>query len=719
MRKHTIEISAPRHLKASQSEIVVSKNQPSSQPNMESMQHDRENSSKVMGQDARKSVSQFNLSDIPSLNLSFFDNESSDMIDLAKNLGANLSLDVRTPYSPSENQSLSSPKTPSTLLTTRNSYRRTTSSTVHPITNATTNNNNNNHPTKCIPNTLARHDSLSRTSKPSLEVQQQTKRNSSLRDQWTYHQAEKAKESTFSILVKEEIDRLAQSRIELNKACEELRHSRDVLANDIASSVQTQAGLVSQNNVEAEASEFKKALYTEIQSLMAERDALKADTQNLSKMRDEIIHETILLNTKNGELTKINNELSQRAIEHELQSNKHIPHSPSPSPSTELIYPMSMQRQSSEGSAMTSSSTTSREPPTGKHEAKIMRLKKKGSAMFGKLSIKSKADSAIYLYNSDYAQSSKSLLYDMSHANSSNQSLSVEGLMGNQRQKPKMSLESIFSGSGSVFGSGPHAFHLTSFLRPVKCNACNEKMWGRHEYRCQGCGYVCHTKCVNHVPQLCSASNTSLDLSNESDLELAKSSSLFGRSLTDRVEEEGRTVPLLVERCIQAVESRGMKYEGIYRKSGGAAQMRIIQVAFEQGVSIDLEDRNEFNDLAAITSILKQYFRELPDPLLTYDVYPLFIEAIAMKVDQTKVDKFISLMKQLPKANYDTLKLLMQHLNRIQQHSSDNLMTTKNLAMVFAPTLMRDKDASRDFLDMSYKNATMDFVIGNAFELFV
>jgi hypothetical protein len=68
--------------------------------------------------------------------------------------------------------------------------------------------------------------------------------------------------------------------------------------------------------------------------------------------------------------------------------------------------------------------------------------------------------------------------------------------------------------------------------------------------------------------------------------------------------------------------------EGIYRKSGGAAQMRSIQLSFEQGLDPDLTDDDEYNDICAVTSILKQYFRELPDPLVTYELYPEFIEAI-------------------------------------------------------------------------------------------
>jgi hypothetical protein len=38
--------------------------------------------------------------------------------------------------------------------------------------------------------------------------------------------------------------------------------------------------------------------------------------------------------------------------------------------------------------------------------------------------------------------------------------------------------------------------------------------------------------------------------------------------------------------------------------------------------------------------------------------------------------------------------------------------------MVFAPTLMRHNDASKDFLDMSYKNAAVEFILTNTSELF-
>lgn len=102
--------------------------------------------------------------------------------------------------------------------------------------------------------------------------------------------------------------------------------------------------------------------------------------------------------------------------------------------------------------------------------------------------------------------------------------------------------------------------------------------------------------------------------------------SIFGASLVDRVEFEGRRIPLLVEKCVEAVEKRGLDYEGIYRKSGGAAQTRSIQVAFDQGEKVDLCNEDEYNDICAVTSALKQYFRELPNPLLAFESYQELID---------------------------------------------------------------------------------------------
>jgi hypothetical protein len=86
---------------------------------------------------------------------------------------------------------------------------------------------------------------------------------------------------------------------------------------------------------------------------------------------------------------------------------------------------------------------------------------------------------------------------------------------------------------------------------------------------------------------------------------------------------ESAKIPIVVQKCIQEVEMRGMDYEGIYRKSGGSTQMRQIQDEFERGDDVQFSPDL---DICCVTSVLKQYFRNLPNPLITYELYDRFVE---------------------------------------------------------------------------------------------
>ncbi len=72
-----------------------------------------------------------------------------------------------------------------------------------------------------------------------------------------------------------------------------------------------------------------------------------------------------------------------------------------------------------------------------------------------------------------------------------------------------------------------------------------------------------------------------------------------------------------------------MEYEGIYRKTGGSSQSKQITQLFERGdyESFDLADVEVFNDISSVTSALKTYFRQLPDPLLTHELHESFVAA--------------------------------------------------------------------------------------------
>ena len=101
---------------------------------------------------------------------------------------------------------------------------------------------------------------------------------------------------------------------------------------------------------------------------------------------------------------------------------------------------------------------------------------------------------------------------------------------------------------------------------------------------------------------------------------------LFGSELSERADHERRQIPCVVTRCIEEVELRGMDVEGIYRKTGGNSQTKMIQEGFDKNSeTFDISDPDI--DITAVTSVLKQYFRKLPTPLLTYDIYDRVLEA--------------------------------------------------------------------------------------------
>lgn len=114
---------------------------------------------------------------------------------------------------------------------------------------------------------------------------------------------------------------------------------------------------------------------------------------------------------------------------------------------------------------------------------------------------------------------------------------------------------------------------------------------------------------------------------NNSSTNLAADAStvLFGSDLSARCEFEKQMIPGVVMRCISEVELRGMDVEGVYRKSGGSSQVNQVRSGFEAKADYDISDPDL--DIHSITSALKNYFRRLPVPLITFDVYDQFLEA--------------------------------------------------------------------------------------------
>lgn len=209
---------------------------------------------------------------------------------------------------------------------------------------------------------------------------------------------------------------------------------------------------------------------------------------------------------------------------------------------------------------------------------------------------------------------------------------------------------------------------------------------------------------------------------------------LFGSELQHRAEYEASDVPGIVMRCIQEVEIRGMEVEGIYRKSGGNSQIQQIKEGFERNNDFDISDPDL--DINAVTSTLKQYFRKLPTPLITYDVYDKLLNSAPPvmatngppqtnpnhNLDPEQREHRVQLMRQaigaLPGIHRACLEFLIFHLARVVEHDRLNLMTSLNVAVVFAPTVMRPESLAREMSESQAKNQAVQFLIENCQGIF-
>eukprot|EP01103_Thecamoeba_quadrilineata_P008118 TRINITY_DN178_c0_g1_i1.p1 TRINITY_DN178_c0_g1~~TRINITY_DN178_c0_g1_i1.p1 ORF type:complete len:1214 (-),score=312.38 TRINITY_DN178_c0_g1_i1:29-3670(-) len=202
---------------------------------------------------------------------------------------------------------------------------------------------------------------------------------------------------------------------------------------------------------------------------------------------------------------------------------------------------------------------------------------------------------------------------------------------------------------------------------------------------------------------------------------------LFGVDLVDYTSPKYTTSPTPLLKCLNHIEEQGL-VQGIYRIPGNHTfTLRLKQAIEEEEDSIDLQAAcwNEHSgDIHSVADIVKSYFNELPNPLLTFDLYSEFLRTVEQP-QPAQAAYLSSILNKLPLSHYHTLKSLCTHLNTIVQHKDQTNMDRSNLAMSFAPTLLkcRDQDAILNPRELSLQfqrqQAVVDALIGSPNSLFV
>ncbi|XP_070699234.1 rho GTPase-activating protein 42 [Pempheris klunzingeri] len=175
-----------------------------------------------------------------------------------------------------------------------------------------------------------------------------------------------------------------------------------------------------------------------------------------------------------------------------------------------------------------------------------------------------------------------------------------------------------------------------------------------------------------------------------------------------------------VKKCIELVETRGITTLGLYRTGGVNSKVqRLMTSVFASTAPPDLQLDADAWDNKTITSGLKNYFRCLAEPLLTYRLHKEFIRAAKYDDQKHRVRAIHALVHKLPEKNRAMLDLLTNHLLKVSSHSDQNLMTVSNLGMIFGPTLMRSQEETvAAMMNIKFQNIVVEIIIENHHKIF-
>lgn len=130
---------------------------------------------------------------------------------------------------------------------------------------------------------------------------------------------------------------------------------------------------------------------------------------------------------------------------------------------------------------------------------------------------------------------------------------------------------------------------------------------------------------------------------------------------------------------------------------------------------VDLTNREVFNnDIATVATLLKNFLRDLPDPLLTATAYHGFMQAARYENNIMRRDALHQYINSLPDPNYATLRVLVLHLHRISVNSDINKMDMRNLAIVFGPTVMGGTNVA----DAGLQTKVMETILHHTHDIF-
>ncbi|XP_068438931.1 rho GTPase-activating protein 44-like isoform X3 [Clinocottus analis] len=159
----------------------------------------------------------------------------------------------------------------------------------------------------------------------------------------------------------------------------------------------------------------------------------------------------------------------------------------------------------------------------------------------------------------------------------------------------------------------------------------------------------------------------------------------YGKPLEEHLALSGRDIAFPIEACVTMLLECGMQEEGLFRVAPSASKLKKLKASLDCGV-LDVQEYSA--DPHAIAGALKSYLRELPEPLMTYELYEDWIQASIIQDQDKRLQALLNACEKLPSANNNNFKYLIKFLSKLTEDQDSNKMTPGNIAIVLGPNLL-------------------------------
>ncbi|KAM6447538.1 stAR-related lipid transfer protein 13 isoform 4-T6 [Liasis olivaceus] len=187
-----------------------------------------------------------------------------------------------------------------------------------------------------------------------------------------------------------------------------------------------------------------------------------------------------------------------------------------------------------------------------------------------------------------------------------------------------------------------------------------------------------------------------------------KDKNIFGVPLIVHVQRTGQPLPQSIQQALRYLRSNCLDQVGLFRKSGVKSRIQALRQMNESSPeNVSYEDQSAYD----VADMVKQFFRDLPEPLLTSKLGETFLHIYQYVPKEQQLRAVQAAIMLMPDENREVFQTLLCFLNDVTS-VEENQMTPMNIAVCLAPSVFHlniiKKESSPRVMQKKYTTGKPD-----------